>query len=157
MCSIADASQQETRARSTMAITDWPAAERPRERLLEQGPHVLSDAELLAVFLRTGVTGRSAVDLARDTLLQFGGLRALLYASQKEFCEVKGLGSAKYAQLQAVVEMSRRTLAESARHRDAMGSPEAVRDYLRLTLAGKTHEVFLGLFLDEQNRLIAVE
>jgi len=140
-----------------MAITDWPASERPRERLLEQGPQALSDAELLAVFLRTGVTGRSAVDLARDVLVQFGGLRSLLYASQKDFCEIKGLGAAKYAQLQAVVEMSRRTLAESARQRDALSSPEAVRDYLRLTLFGKTHEVFLALFLDAQNRLIAAE
>jgi len=140
-----------------MAISDWPAAERPRERLLEQGPQVLSDAELLAVFLRTGVAGRSAVDLARDVLTQFGGLRSLLYASQKDFCELRGLGTAKYAQLQVVVEMSRRTLAEAARERDALTSPEAVRDYLRLTLFGKTHEVFLALFLDAQNRLIASE
>lgn len=140
-----------------MAITDWPAKERPRERLLQQGSHVLSDAELLAVFLRTGVAGLSAVDLARDLLQQFGGLRALLYASRADFCRVKGLGAAKYAQLQAVVEISRRTLAESAQHRDAMSSPEVVRDYLRLTLAGKPHEVFLALFLDAQNRLIVAE
>jgi DNA repair protein RadC len=140
-----------------MAITDWPEAERPRERLLAQGAHILSDAELLAVFLRTGIAGLSAVDLAREVLREFGGLRPLLFASQADFCKFKGLGSAKYAQLQAVVEMSRRTLAESARERDALTSPEAVRDYLRLTLAGKQHEVFLALFLDAQNRLIAAE
>jgi DNA repair protein RadC len=112
---------------------------------------------LLAVFLRTGVAGRSAVDLARDVLQEFGGLRTLLYCSREDFCAVKGLGSAKYAQLQAVIEMSRRTLAESARRLDAMSSPEAVREYLRLTLAGKPHEVFLCLFLDAQNRLLATE
>jgi DNA repair protein RadC len=140
-----------------MAITDWPEAERPRERLLAQGAQALSDAELLAVFLRTGIAGCSAVDLARDVLRTFGGLRPLLYAPEGEFCAMKGLGAAKYAQLQAVIEMSRRTLAESAQQRDALTSPEAVRDYLRLTLAGKQHEVFLALFLDAQNRLIVAE
>ena len=140
-----------------MAITDWPTQERPRERLLAQGSQALSDAELLAVFLRTGIPGCSAVDLAREVLLRFGGLRGLLSASQTDFCAIKGLGAAKYAQLQAIVEMARRTLAESARGCDALSSPAAARDYLRLTLAGKPHEVFMALFLDAQNRLLAAE
>jgi DNA repair protein RadC len=140
-----------------MAITDWPLAERPRERLLEQGAHALSDAELVAVFLRTGIPGLSAVDLARNVLVRFDGLRGLLYASQADLCAVKGLGSAKYAQLQAVLEMARRTLAESARRCDIVSSPAAARDYLRLTLTGKPHEVFMALLLDAQNRLLAAE
>jgi DNA repair protein RadC len=93
-----------------MSIRDWPAAERPREKLLEWGATSLSDAELLAIFLRTGVTGRSAVDLARHLLAQFGGLRPLLEASQTVFNQQLGLGPAKFAQLQAVLEMSRRHL-----------------------------------------------
>ena len=96
-----------------MAISDWPEGERPRERLLEQGAKVLSDAELLAIFLRTGVKGKSAVDLARDLLIEFGSLRQLLCADLKTFCQAKGLGSAKYAQIQACLEMSRRILRES--------------------------------------------
>src|SRR5450631_1932894 len=105
-----------------MPINEWPMAERPRERLLAQGSHALSDAELLAVLLRTGTHGHSAVDLARDVLSHFGGLRALLYASEVDFCAVKGLGSAKYAEIQAVVELARRTLAESARQCDSVSS-----------------------------------
>ena len=96
-----------------MAISDWPTGERPRERLLEQGAKALSDAELLAIFLRTGVKGKSAVDLARDLLNEFGGLRQMFSADEKEFCQAKGLGQAKFAQLQACIEMSRRFLRES--------------------------------------------
>lgn len=140
-----------------MAITDWPAGERPRERLLAEGAPALSDAELLAIFLRVGVRGKSAVDLARDLLAEFGGLNGLFFASRQACTRVKGLGDAKYAQLQAVLEMSRRALAEEMKQRDALASPAAVRDYLRLKLAGLPHEVFLAVFLDAQNRVIEAE
>jgi DNA repair protein RadC len=140
-----------------MAITDWPAQERPRERLLAQGPHALSDAELLAIFLRTGMTGKSAVDLARELLQSFGSLTALTHANEETFCAVPGLGPAKYAQLQAVMEMARRALKEQTKQRDALSSPQAVRDYLRLQLGSREYEVFMAVFLDTQNRVIAME
>ncbi|MEO1767170.1 RadC family protein [Thiobacter aerophilum] len=140
-----------------MAITDWPVSERPRERLIRQGAHALSDAELLAIFLRTGVTGKSAVDLARELIARFGSLNRLFGASLEAFCSVPGMGPAKYAQMQAVLEMARRALAESAQHDDALCSPQAVRDYLRLRLGPREHEVFAVLFLDAQNRVIAFE
>lgn len=139
-----------------MAITDWPADERPRERLLAQGAAALSDAELLAIFLRVGVTGKSAVDLARDLLGRFGGLNRMFAASSTELSAVHGIGPAKYVQLQAVLEMSRRALAEEMTQGSAFASPGAVRDYLRLHLARLPHEVF-ALWLDAQNRLIAAE
>ncbi len=140
-----------------MAITDWPAQERPRERLLEHGAQALSDAELLAIFLRTGMNGKSAVDLARELLQAFGNLTALSAASAEAFCAVPGLGPAKYAQLQAVMEMARRALKEQAKQRDALTSPQAVRDYLRLQLGTREYEVFMAVFLDTQNRVIAME
>ena len=140
-----------------MAITDWPAQERPRERLLEHGAHALSDAELLAIFLRTGMSGKSAVDLARELLQSFGSLTALSAASAEAFCAIPGLGPAKYAQLQAVMEMARRALKEQAKQRDALTSPQAVRDYLRLQLGTREYEVFMAVFLDTQNRVIAME
>ena len=115
-----------------MAITDWPEGERPRERLLNDGAQSLSDAELLAIFLRVGVRGKSAVDLARELMAEFGSLNGLFFASRQACTQVKGLGDAKYAQLQAVLEMSRRALAEEMKSRDALSSPAAVRDYLRL-------------------------
>ena len=140
-----------------MAITDWPAQERPRERLLAQGPQALSDAELLAIFLRTGISGKSAVDLARELLHSFGSLTALSHASEQAFCAVPGLGPAKFAQLQAVMEMARRALKEQSKQRDALSSPQAVRDYLRLQLGSREYEVFMAVFLDTQNRVIATE
>lgn len=140
-----------------MAITDWPEFERPREKLLQRGAASLSDAELLAIFLRTGVTGKSAVDLARELIAKFGSLTQLFAAGEKNFCETHGMGQAKYAQLQAVLEMSRRALQEEMRHGDALNSPRAVRDYLRLLLGGRQQEVFLALFLDTQHRVIAAE
>jgi len=140
-----------------MAITDWPAQERPRERLIEHGAQALSDAELLAIFLRTGMNGKSAVDLARELLHAFGSLTALSAASAEVFCAVPGLGPAKYAQLQAVMEMARRALKEQAKQRDALTSPQAVRDYLRLQLGTREYEVFMAVFLDTQNRVIAME
>ncbi len=140
-----------------MAITDWPQGERPREKLLARGAEALSDAELLAIFLRTGVKGKSAVALARDLIAHFGSLSRLFAAPQRECRGFPGLGQAKYAQLQAVLEMARRSLAEQIRAGDALGSPAAVRDYLRLKLSALPHEVFVALFLDAQNRVLAVE
>ena len=140
-----------------MAITDWPESERPREKLLKNGAASLSDAELLAIFLRTGMAGKSAVDLARDLIKRFGSLTGLFAADQSAFCQVPGMGPAKFTQLQAVLEMARRALAEKLQSGDAMSSPKSVRDYLRLTLEGKRHEVFVGIFLDAQNRSIAAE
>ena len=140
-----------------MAITDWPEDERPRERLLAQGAAALSDAKLLALFLRVGVKGQSAVDLARTLIGHFGSLNRLFAASLAEFSAIPGMGPAKYAQLQAVLEMSRRALAEAMKQDSLLNTPDTVRDYLRLHLAGLRHEVFFALWLDAQNRLIAAE
>lgn len=141
-----------------MAITDWPVDERPRERLLRLGAEPLSDAELLAIFLRVGTRGQTAVDLARRLLSHFGSLERLFEAGVDEFSSLPGMGPAKYVQLQAIIEMSRRALSEGLRARDALSSPGAVRDWLRLRLAALPHEVFMVLMLDAQNRLIdAVE
>ena len=140
-----------------MAITDWPKDERPRERLLVQGAAALSDAELLAIFLRVGVKGKSAVDLARELIRRFGSLNRLFSASEAEFSQIPGMGPAKFAQLQAVLEMSRRALVEDMKQANAFATPGAVRDYLKLYLSGLAHEVFLALWLDAQNRLIAAE
>jgi DNA repair protein RadC len=140
-----------------MGISDWPEDERPREKLLERGAGALTDAELLAIFLRTGVAGKSAVDLARELLTEFRGLKGLLSADEQSFCSAKGLGRAKFAQLQAVVEMSRRYLLEETKNRDLLTSPEAARDYLKSRLGGYPHEVFACLFLDNRHRLIEYE
>lgn len=136
-----------------MAISDWPVAERPRERLLALGAAALSDAELLAVFLRTGVRGKTAVDIARELLARFGGLGGLLEAGRAAQ-DVKGLGAAKAAQLAAVLEVARRCLGEELRSGTALASPAAVRDYLRLALGAREHEVFVVLFVDAQHRVI---
>ena len=141
-----------------MAIRDWPAAERPRERLAQQGAAALSDAELLAIFLRVGVRGKSAVDLARELLASFGGdLAALGAASTRELARLPGIGPAKAAQLAASLELARRALAGPLKLKDALASPQAVRDWLRLSLGNLQHEVFVALWLDAQNRLIASE
>jgi DNA repair protein RadC len=140
-----------------MRIADWPEEERPRERLLSLGPAALSEAELLAIFLRTGIAGKSAVELGRELLGRFGSLYRLFAAPLDDVASVRGLGPAKYAQLQAVVEMARRALAEQMRERDAMSSPQAVREYLRLSLGSRQHEVFMVIFLDAQNRLLGCE
>jgi len=140
-----------------MAITDWPADERPREKLLLRGASALSDAELLAIFLRTGVAGKSAVDLARDLLARFGGLRELLRADARTFCEAHGLGTAKFAQLQAVLEMGRRHLAATLERGDAMTSPTATREFLTTRLRDYPYEVFAILFLDNRHRVITFE
>ena len=140
-----------------MAITDWPQDERPRERLLAQGAGVLSDAEFLATILPVGIPGKSAVDLARELIRHFGSLTQLFAASLDAFSVIPGMGPAKYAQLQAVLEMSKRALSEGLKERNAFSTPGAVRDYLRLNLAGLPHEVFYALWLDAQNRLIVGE
>jgi DNA repair protein RadC len=140
-----------------MPIKDWPAGERPRERLLAHGAAVLSDAELLAVFLRTGSAGRSALDVGRAALAHFGGLSPLLAATPDAVAQVRGLGPAKLAQLQAVVELARRALQEDVRRDTLLNSPDKVRQFLRLTLAQRPHEVFMALYLDAQNRLLAAE
>ena len=140
-----------------MSIVDWPEGERPREKLLARGAAALSDAELLAIFLRTGVTGKSAVDLARELLAKYGSLTRLFAAELNDFCLTKGMGAAKFVQLQAVLEMSRRALQEELQRGDTLNSPQVVRDYLQLLLAGRQQEVFLVLFLDTQHRVIAFE
>lgn len=140
-----------------MAITDWPKDERPRERLLERGAGALSDAELLAIFLRTGIPGKSAVELARELLASFGGIAGLLAADRHRFCEGKGLGAAKYAQLQAVLELSRRYLLARASGQDVLTSPEATREYLKMRLYGSPHEIFACLFLDNRHRVLCYE
>lgn len=125
-----------------MAITDWPLEERPREKLLQKGALALSDAELLAIFLRTGTRGKTAVDLARDLLNRFGGLRPLLDADYKEFCKDEGLGEAKFTQLQATTEMARRHLLEKIRRDDVLENPEHTRRFLQARLRDIPHEVF---------------
>jgi DNA repair protein RadC len=140
-----------------MGIADWPEDERPRERLLKLGAAALSEAELLAIFLRTGIAGKSAVELGRDLLDRFGSLHRLFAAPLEDVAAMRGLGPAKYVQFQAVVEMARRALAEQIQDRDAMSSPQAVRDYLRLSLGARPHEVFVAMFLDAQNRLLGCE
>lgn len=138
-----------------MTIANWPACERPREKLLECGAGALFDAELLAVFLRVGAAGKSAVDLARELMHRFGSLTALFAADAGALTAIRGMGEAKYAQLLAIPELAR--LAESLRLPTGFDSPAAVRNYLRLTLASLPHEIFLCLFLDPRNRMIASE
>ncbi len=140
-----------------MSIKDWPAAERPREKLLLKGAEALTDAELLAIFLRTGIAGKTAVDLARELLAEFGSLQALLQADQTRFCRGKGLGRAKYTQLQAVLEMAKRHFIEILQRGDALSSSQATRAYLSAQLRGYSYEVFACLFLDNQHRVIVLE
>lgn len=140
-----------------MPITDWPDAERPREKLLQRGSGALSDAELLAIFLRTGVKGKTAVDLARELLQEYGSLRALLGADFDRFSRSPGLGSAKFALLQAVLEMARRHLQEELVRGNALTSPDLTRRYLASQLRIHDFEVFACLLLDNQHRIIRFE
>jgi DNA repair protein RadC len=140
-----------------MAIRDWAVEERPREKLLLKGAEALSDAELLAIFLRTGVKGCSAVDLARNLLKDNGGLSQLLSANEAQFCQSKGVGQAKYVQLQAVVEMSRRHLGEKIQRGNALNNVDDVKNYLQSRLQSYPQEVFACLFLDNKHRLIKYE
>ena len=141
----------------SLVISDWPIEERPREKLLDRGADTLSDAELLAIFLRTGTRGLTAVDLARRLLDEFGGLKPLLDANETEFCLHRGLGRAKFAQLKAVLEMARRHLFESIQRGDALCSPDDTRQYLTAELRACPHEVFACLFLDNRNRVLTFE
>ena len=138
-------------------VKNWPLKERPRERLVHYGAHVLSDAELLAIVLRTGVKGCSVVDLARKLLDEAGGLRALLKMTQSEFTELKGVGNAKYAQLQACLEMSKRILQEKINRDHVFSNSEQTKDFLRLKLRDKPFEVFAVLFLDSRHQLITFQ
>ncbi len=140
-----------------MAIKDWPAEDRPREKLLQRGSAALTDAELLAIFLRTGTPGKSAVDLARELLSDFGSLKGLLNADQQQFCRGLGLGSAKFAQLQAVLEMAKRHFKEVLDRGNALTSPEITKAYLSAQLRGYSYEVFACLFLDNQHRVIKLD
>jgi DNA repair protein RadC len=138
-----------------MGINDWSEHERPRERLVRDGAAALSNPELLALLLRVGVRGKSAVELGRDILQHFGSLHGLFGATLNDFSAVHGLGMAKYAQLQAVMELARRAIGEQLQAGASLGSPELVKRYLRIKLGGQRHESFVVLFVDVKNRLIA--
>jgi DNA repair protein RadC len=140
-----------------MSIRDWPLDERPREKLLKQGPAALSEAELIAIFLRTGIPGRSALDVARDLLIKFKSLRGLLTANQADVCATPGLGPARYAALQGVLELARRHAQELMQQGPALLNPANTREYLSLKLRDLDHEVFCCLFLDNRNRVKACE
>ena len=141
-----------------MAINHWPAAERPRERLLKDGAAALSDAELLAILLRVGRPGSSAVDLARELLAEFGGdLSQLASATPKELMRLPGIGQAKSVQFTAVLELARRILVGQMTARDVLSNPQAVADWLRLRIAPLGHEVFVALWLDAGNKLIEAQ
>jgi len=137
-----------------MTINEWPLERRPRERLIREGAAALTDAELLAVFLRTGVPGKDAVQLGQEMLHHFGSLQRMFGASLKEFSALRGLGTAKFAQLQAVMELARRAILEEIKAGNTLSSPRAVKEYLRITFNGKDFESFHVLFLDVKNRLI---
>jgi DNA repair protein RadC len=139
------------------AIRDWPQAERPRERLLKYGAQSLSDAELLAIFLRTGVAGKTAVDLARECLHKFAGLSPLLLAKQQDFCQLKGLGPAKYIQLQAVLELSKRHLSRQIELGNSIQSPEQAQTAIHARLRDYPYEVFAMLMLDTRHRVLGFE
>ena len=141
-----------------MAFKDLPADLRPREKLLTRGAAALGDAELLALLLRTGVAGTNVLQLAQQLLDTFGGLAGLLQAGADDLRRVRGLGgSAKRAQLVAVLELARRAMAERLAERTVFEAPDSVKRYLQLHLSGRPHEVFAALFLDSQHRLIALE
>ena len=140
-----------------MTIQHWPTTERPREKLLEHGASQLSDAELLAILFGNGIQGKSAVDLARDVLNRFQGLRGLLNARFNEFCQVPGLGLAKYCQCQAAIELSRRQLAETLKRGQPFNHPEQIKLFLKAVMRDHRQEVFASLFLDNRHQLIAFE
>ncbi len=137
-----------------MGIKDWPQGEGPREKLLLKGAGQLSDAELLAVILRNGLAGQNAVDLARNMIHQFGGLRSLLSAPKSQVCKLAGVGPVKYAQLQAAAEISKRIAHENLQRGQILTNPDLTRDYLMRQLADRSYEVFALLLLDTQHRVI---
>ncbi len=138
-------------------LKDWPDDEKPREKLLNQGASHLSDAELLAIFLRTGVKGCHVVDLARQLLADFGSISAIYSASLTEFCQGHGLGVAKYVQLQACLEMAKRYLQEELQHRPSLTSSMDSKNFLLAELRGEKREVFAVLFLDTQHKVLAFQ
>jgi DNA repair protein RadC len=140
-----------------MSIRDWPEGERPREKLLQMGPTALSEAELLAILLRSGVRGQSALDVSRRLLVEFGSLRGLLSAERERVCKAHGLGPARYVALQASLELARRHYQELMRAGSALANPRATRDFLRVRLRDLPHEVFCCVFLDNRHRVIAFE
>ncbi|MCR4347618.1 MAG: DNA repair protein RadC [Sulfuricaulis sp.] len=142
---------------SPKTINQWPEHERPREKLLQRGPSALSDAELLAIFIRTGVPGKTAVDVARDLIDRYGSLRELLAAAPEDLCETPGLGEAKYVQLQASLEMGRRFLAEKLKREITLGSTRETREFLQAQLRDRKNEVFCVLFLDNRHRVLVFE
>lgn len=137
-----------------MPISDWPEQERPREKLLNKGPAALSDAELLAIFLRTGLQGKTAIDLSRDLLANFGGLRSLIEIDSKTFCQTKGLGLAKYSQIQAAIELGKRYLEENLGGKDVLSNPNDTKNFLLAQLRAYPYEVFACLFLDNRHQII---
>jgi DNA repair protein RadC len=143
--------------KDAMSIKDWPETERPRERLLAHGAAALSESELLAVFLRTGIQGRTAIEVARDALARFGGLNGLLSAPLGELRTLSGFGPAKCAPLHAVLELGRRALRGEVQRDPVLGSPAKVREYLTLYLRNEPREVFVAVFVDARNRLLADE
>jgi len=140
-----------------MSIRDWPSDDRPREKLLKLGPQALTDAELIAIFLRTGISGQSALDVARGLLQQFRSVRGLLTADQKSLCDARGMGVARYATLQAVLELARRHYQELMQSGPALLNPRATRDFLTMRLRDLPHEVFCCGYLDNRHRVIAFE
>lgn len=135
----------------------WPLNERPREKLLQKGASSLSDSELLAIFLRTGTRGKNVMELSREIIIHFGSLKSLFSATESEFCSIKGLGTAKYVQLQACLEMSQRHIEEQITQQDAMQNPAQVKRYVQSRLLAKPNEVFAAIFLDNQHRVLAYE
>ncbi|MGY4830409.1 RadC family protein [Sphaerotilaceae bacterium SBD11-9] len=140
-----------------MVLKDLPPDARPREKLLARGPAALADAELIALLLRTGLKGTSVLQLSQNLLTDFGGLSGLLQAQPDDLKRIKGLGPAKRAEMSAVLELARRSLAQELMQRPVFDSPTRVKEYLRLQIGSRPHEVFVVLFLDAQNRLIRLE
>ena len=140
-----------------MILKDLPIDARPREKLLARGPGALSDAELLALLLRTGLPGKNALQMGEELLTRFGGVSGLLHTGPDALKAIKGLGPAKRAEIVAVLELARRALAEELKEKQLFSSPQAVRDYLQLQLGSRPHEIFAVLFLDSQHRLIQLE
>ena len=140
-----------------MPISDWPEQERPREKLLAKGAASLSDAELLAIFLRTGRQGKTAIDLSRDLLTEFDGLRGMIEADSSTFCQIRGLGLAKYSQIQAAIELGKRYLEENLGKKDVLSSPTDTKNFLLAQLRAYPHEVFACLFLDNRHQIISFD
>lgn len=140
-----------------MSIREWPVDDRPREKLLRLGPQALTEAELIAIFLRTGIKGHSALDLARGLLVEFRSLRGLLTADREMLCRTPGMGAARYATLQAALELARRHFQELMSSGPALANPRATRDFLYSRLRDLGHEVFCCLYLDNRHRVLAFE